>query len=258
MRLNKQSNVKSAKSPDRKTIREWEQQYGIFILDLDGFDKTDPKLYERLFTQSEFEQAAAECTIMERKVSTAPSQDAEKLRRKPPKPKNTETKAAVEPAESRQRVKNWSKRPLLWLLILFTLPTLAVLGLNWVYQKLQSRWAIPWYVPASILGLDLFILMIQPISPFISGPFYVWYLVLNEVSTLLHGVVTFVKVSVLHQPPGLTSASPVPFLSSVSLAGNAVPLYFSTGSALTSSVFIATVLSFGRDALHRLVTLRRT
>lgn len=280
MRLNKWPGNESLKARDRKTIREWEQEFGFFILDLDGFDKTDPKLYERLFSQSEFEQAAAECTILYRKGEEMGQPPTKNARQTEPVPAPKERKnrdRSRDRGRDRGRVRRipipeavakhtkpagvaitkWFRRPRLWIVVLFTLPTLATLLLNLVYQNLQARWRIPWYVPAAILGLDGFILLIQILSPLISGPLYLWYVLFNALSVLLHGLVTFTKVTLLHQPPGLTAAAPVPFLSSVSLGGNAVPLYFSMGSALTSSIFLATVFVFGKDALRRLLTLRK-
>lgn len=52
---------------EKKTIREWEIIKGIEILDADGFDRTDEKLYERLFTEKEFDKASIYCTIRQRR-----------------------------------------------------------------------------------------------------------------------------------------------------------------------------------------------
>lgn len=61
---------------ETRTLREWEQEYGIFILDLDGFDQTDPQLYKREFSRSEFEQGIAECTVIVNKHSLASKNSA--------------------------------------------------------------------------------------------------------------------------------------------------------------------------------------
>ena len=45
------------------TIKQWEIIKGVKILDPDGFDRTDPKLYERFFTEKEFDKALINCTI---------------------------------------------------------------------------------------------------------------------------------------------------------------------------------------------------
>lgn len=307
MRLNNWPGSESRIPRDRKTIREWEQEYGIFILDLDGFDKTDPKLYERLFSQSEFEQAAAECTILHRKpgeqaatltdtleptvatkgmallgalstvfaniknafgaINAKGKHQKQTTMRRPQQMEaatanhpDANVKPTKHPAKqhAHRRFSNLGRKSLIGMLVLTTIPTLLTIGLNWLYRQLQSRWRIPWYVPAAILGLDAFILWIQPVSPIISGPLYTWYVLFNEVSLILHGLITFIKVNLLHRPPGLTAAAPVPFLSSFSLAGNAVPLYFSFGKALTSGVFIGTVITFVRDVLQRMFTLKKS
>ncbi len=52
---------------DKRTIREWEQEYGIRILDFDGFDNSGPDLLRNRFSRREFEQAATQCTIAMRR-----------------------------------------------------------------------------------------------------------------------------------------------------------------------------------------------
>lgn len=49
--------------PRKKTINGWEEIFKITILDPDGFDRTDPKLYERLFTRDEFLEGASGSTM---------------------------------------------------------------------------------------------------------------------------------------------------------------------------------------------------
>ena len=46
-----------------RTIEQWSDIKGIRIIDPDGFDRTDPKLYEKLFTEEEFEKGLLNCTI---------------------------------------------------------------------------------------------------------------------------------------------------------------------------------------------------
>ena len=48
---------------DRKTLKQWADMDGIKILDPDGFDRTDPLLWERLFTRGEFNKGIIYCTI---------------------------------------------------------------------------------------------------------------------------------------------------------------------------------------------------
>ena len=45
------------------TIKQWEIIKGVRILDPDGFNRTDPKLYERFFSEKEFDEALLYCTI---------------------------------------------------------------------------------------------------------------------------------------------------------------------------------------------------
>lgn len=46
-----------------RTIKEWSEITGVIILDPDGFDRSDPRLSERLFTFQEFEKGMMESTI---------------------------------------------------------------------------------------------------------------------------------------------------------------------------------------------------
>jgi hypothetical protein len=45
------------------TIREWEKIKGVKILDPDGFDRKDPNLMERLFTEQEFNEGMMLSTV---------------------------------------------------------------------------------------------------------------------------------------------------------------------------------------------------
>ena len=53
----------------KHTIREWEKIKGVKILDPDGFNRKDPNLMERLFTEQEFNEG-----MMLSTVSMAPFQ----------------------------------------------------------------------------------------------------------------------------------------------------------------------------------------
>lgn len=48
------------------TISEWCELKEIVILDSDGFDRTDSKLYERRFSEREFDKAIGSCTTIQR------------------------------------------------------------------------------------------------------------------------------------------------------------------------------------------------
>lgn len=47
----------------KHTIREWSEITGVTVLDPDGFDRSDPLLWERVFTLKEFEQGLMQSTI---------------------------------------------------------------------------------------------------------------------------------------------------------------------------------------------------
>jgi len=46
----------------KRTLTEWEQLKGLEILDWDGFDRKDEKLFERLYTEKEFDNGVIFCT----------------------------------------------------------------------------------------------------------------------------------------------------------------------------------------------------
>lgn len=47
------------------TIEEWSQEPGMpVIIDPDGFDRDDPRLYDRLFTEGEFLEGAFRSTVL--------------------------------------------------------------------------------------------------------------------------------------------------------------------------------------------------
>lgn len=49
-------------SAELKTLKEWEKTRNVKIMDYDGFDRTDRNLFEKLFTQEEFDDGAMRCT----------------------------------------------------------------------------------------------------------------------------------------------------------------------------------------------------
>lgn len=48
---------------EKHTISEWEILKDIIVLDPDGFNRSDPELYKRLFTEAEFEKCLMSSTI---------------------------------------------------------------------------------------------------------------------------------------------------------------------------------------------------
>lgn len=53
---------KERMSEIKKTLKEWEEIKGLEIIDYDGFDRSDTKLFERLFTEKEFDKGSPICT----------------------------------------------------------------------------------------------------------------------------------------------------------------------------------------------------
>jgi len=51
------------KMTDKKTIHEWEDELGFWVLDPDGFDRTDKDLFKRKFTKEEFLNNCAISTL---------------------------------------------------------------------------------------------------------------------------------------------------------------------------------------------------
>ena len=48
----------------RQTLKDWCIEKHIIILDPDGFDRKDPKLFERDFTEQEFETGCMRSTVI--------------------------------------------------------------------------------------------------------------------------------------------------------------------------------------------------
>lgn len=63
----------------RATIRRWEEITGYKILDPDGFDRKDQRLYDRLFTYNEWSQGMMLSTTQHsRNVTVAPHPHCDK------------------------------------------------------------------------------------------------------------------------------------------------------------------------------------
>ena len=243
-----------AQSSELKTIREWEQEYQILILDVDGFDISDSQLYNRLFSRREFEQAVAQCTILRKEPVSANRPIKPSIGPEPsPPPSRKQRRATSSLRENRPKPEKKVKlnRATVWFLLACTLPTLATMVIYWAYQQINRRFKIPWYVPITLLVTDGLVGLIQPISPFISGPGYLWYLVLNGLVQISHSLITYVRENLLHAPQVLTLGDPAMFLGNTTLSGNAVPLYFTFGSALASSIYLATLITFCADIGRR-------
>ena len=49
---------------NQKTINEWSDEFDVEIMDPDGFDRTDKYLYERYFTEDEFQKGMVQSTLI--------------------------------------------------------------------------------------------------------------------------------------------------------------------------------------------------
>lgn len=47
----------------RMTLQKWAERDGLTILDPDGFDRRDPFLMERAFTEAEYRAGIGRCTV---------------------------------------------------------------------------------------------------------------------------------------------------------------------------------------------------
>ena len=54
----------TAYEPEMKTIQEWAKLDGIFVYDPDGFDRSDPLLWEKEITKAEYLAGIAFCTVL--------------------------------------------------------------------------------------------------------------------------------------------------------------------------------------------------
>ncbi|MDQ0191166.1 hypothetical protein JI721_04070 [Alicyclobacillus cycloheptanicus] len=303
----------------RKTIQAWEQEYGIVILDLDGFDTDDPQLYDRLFSRSEFETALASCTVIQRRrakdgakaadgeppaeaptgangvnipngagfsqpfvasaaapvSATAPQSEAATLSAATPAPASVaadrtdpadRTHAPIPPADepsprkrrradpNRQAAQPWQasaasaqrglksawrRRSVRRLLILFTMPTLATLCVRALYRLLGRFVRIAWYWPLLVILIDLFIILLAPVAPIVSGPLYLWYVILNALVHIL-GWLARAAMALTPWKSAFANLGTQPFLNGVVLSGNRLPLYFTMGAAVASSIVLGT------------------
>jgi hypothetical protein len=48
----------------KRTLNEWAKIKGIKILDADGFDRNDPDLFNKLFTEQEFDKGVLSSSVI--------------------------------------------------------------------------------------------------------------------------------------------------------------------------------------------------
>ncbi|CAM3792364.1 hypothetical protein ALPO108162_06115 [Alicyclobacillus pomorum] len=252
----------------KKTIHEWEKELNIKLLDLDGFDVRDDQLFTRLFTRKEFEKSAAECTIM--KVQEVPSvQEEPKVQQVPrvqavPKvqqvPRVQEV-SKVQEAPKVQEVQDRISKPTqrrrykLYIvpLVLFTMPVVATVIVSFIFRAITRLINIRWYVPVSILLVDVAMLLIQPNAAVLSGPFFLWYHLFNMLYHQWLPFWTHVRYSIFHQPLNLIDTDK-PLFYDVEIHGTPLYLYFGLPQAITSSLFWATSIA---SVKHLLINRRR-
>lgn len=48
---------------DKRTIHEWENEFGVTIIFPEGFNLSDPNLFERKMSREEFEEGMLESSV---------------------------------------------------------------------------------------------------------------------------------------------------------------------------------------------------
>ncbi len=229
---------------DKKTIREWEKEFELNIVDMDGFNKRDPLLFERLFSKEEFERAIADCTVIHKSIYKKPREEMR------PFVQQKQYSHSKLNKMSRKQTKINIRWHRVWLLyVLFTIPVAVSFLLKYIYKILARKISIRWYYPAGLGIMSLFILFLEPVTTLIAGPLYLWYLILSIIASLLGALYFKLAESLFHK--GILPPSHEPFLSGVNLSGNPMNLYFSLGKAVTSSIVIAVLIVCASDLYKR-------
>jgi hypothetical protein len=266
----------SPRREERKTAREWEIEYDVYVLDVEE-DLGDAN---RLLKRTEFEHLLATHQVLRRprmprrgtdlgSLDTRPTEVTRIWRREPgqqaqqvpPQAAATaetrtdwpSSEAAVSPEPMTLVPPSRRRRRWLWALLLATVPTLATWLLARLHRWLASRLRIAWYWLAGVLVMDAMIVWLSPVAALVSGPGYLWYLVADAVGrvvnqlalTVLHGV-----LPLLHKQ-NVTPTLPKSFVETIVLAGNPLPVYFSIGQCVTSSLVIASALVAGGELWQR-------
>ncbi|MCL6626099.1 MAG: hypothetical protein K6T68_05865 [Alicyclobacillus shizuokensis] len=253
-------------TPERKSIREWEIEFGVYVLDV------SPDLLNANLSETEFRRLLATHPVLQRPQSgarpglftgadavrtedassraDAPLPHAREPRPAPDPRIQSVSEAPSNPSGNRRRAgRHW-----LWAFIIATGPALAVWLLSRLYRALLRRFSIAWYWWACVLIMDLLILWLSPVSALISGPFFLWYLIADAlgrgVNQAAQGVLDRL-VPLLHRSDVHPSLPPS-FLETIQLAGNPLPVYFSIGQWITSSLVLATAVVAGRAVWERL------
>lgn len=252
----------SRPTEERKTLREWEQTYGLWILDMDGFDLSDHELFQRRMTKSEFLAGLAYCTALRR--SDAHSNAVEELpEANSERPvvysgwKRKERSSGAENASTLEKTRldiqppdtdtnfyspqtlSRKRQTIRWrLLCVVPLPYLAIWGATLIKEKLERYLRIRWYWWACILLLDLGVISFAPIVAVLIAFLYPWYLVAAGFARLFGWLREHI-LNLFHQSSltgmGLHTPLNAPFLSNITVDGNPANLYFHFSTALASS-----------------------
>jgi hypothetical protein len=218
---------------ERKTFTEWENLYGVATFNVDRQNFVAADGTPLTMTSLEFERRVAECLIRRRPFEF--NHEVEKV----PEPRATR----------RPTTRTVSRRLMVWLLVLTTLPALATLCVSAVVRVITKYVRIRWLVSACVLVADLIILIIQPIAAVMAGPGYIWYQLLNYLYGLSTRGWVMGQHVLLHRSLNLVGTDHALF-SSINVNGSPLSLYFGLSQAIVSSFFWATLLVFAK-ALFR-------
>lgn len=245
-------------SEERRTIDDWAREYGMVVLDYDGFDGiADPTtpIERQLFTRAEFERGIASCTVVWRRGSSRPREsraaldDARHTPEASLKAEDAPAASARQHAGQRTQLGPWRRRSL----ILFTLPTLAEWLVFSLLQQLRVRLRIRWWWSAALLAAALFVTGVVPGTTLLSGPLFVWYEVIRWGIGLFMAALGHAAVSVLGGTAPSWTGTPR-FLQEMVWFGTPMPDYFTPARAVTSSAVLGVGIGAFRDLWQRLRT----
>jgi hypothetical protein len=229
---------------ERKTFTEWENLYGVATFNVDRQDFVAADGTPLRMTSLEFERRVAECLIRRRPFEF--NREVESMPHSQPQPRPRTMRSPA--------TRTVSRRLMVWLLVLTTLPALATLCVGKVVRVITKYVRIRWLVSACVLLADLIILIIQPIAAVIAGPGYIWYQLLNYLYGLSTRGWVMGQHVLLHRSLNLVGTDHALF-SSINVDGSPLSLYFGLSQAIVSSVFWATLLVFAKTLFREIRNL---
>lgn len=135
-------------------------------------------------------------------------------------------------------------------LVFFTIPSVAIFCAWLLYKGIRRLFIVPRWILLVLLIANLCVIAMQPVTAIASGPFYLWYVVVNHVVQQLSRGMALGKFLMLHQAYNLLGSS-VPFLSAHQVFGTPVNLFFTLPEAVTSSLVWATVYISVRGLFYK-------